>query len=293
MNTYLITGATGFLGQNLLRAMPRNVTIHRPRRSEADLTKGITIPDDVTHVIHCAADVGGISYNLGNGMKVTVNNLLMTANLMAGVLEAKNVKHVTLVGSACAYPLLAPVPLREQDLWYGLPEPSNGGYGIAKRINDVLAAQDCPFSIWHPVLANMYGPHDNFGKDAHVIPNMIEKMDIAVRDRREVVNLFGDGTPTRDFLYVQDAARYLVRGAEDGLTGTMNIGSGEETSISDLASMVAKVVNFSGVFSWSGDKNGQPRRCLDTSKIDSLIKLTRTPLYMGLMQTYAWWRTTQ
>lgn len=290
MKAFYVTGATGFLGKNLLRALPRNAKVYRQSSSECDLRVQLPdIPPDVTHVIHCAAEVGGIRYNMENPATTFLSNTSMLLNVLSGI--PNTVKHVTLVGSACAYPLYAPVPSRESDLWMGLPEPSNGPYGIAKRLMSVVAGLPLIFKVWNPILTNMYGPHDNFSETGHVIPQVMRRMSEAKENRLPSITLMGDGSPTRDFLYVQDAARYIVAGIRLDMEGVTNIGGNEEVSILGLARMIAQVVNYEGEIVW-GDKsmNGQPRRLLDTSKIDSAIPLTRTPLYMGLMQTHAWWR---
>jgi GDP-L-fucose synthase len=294
----LVTGGAGFLGSHLverLEAAGRDVFV--PRSSDYDLTR----QDDVARlfadaepelVFHLAAEVGGIGANRANPGRYWFANLAMGVNVIEQSRIA-GVRKLVVAGTVCAYPKHTPVPFHEEDLWNGYPEETNAPYGIAKKTLLVGAQayrEQYGLDTVFLLPANLYGPRDNFHTtNAHVIADLIRKMD----DRPEQVVLWGDGSPTREFLYVDDCAEALVLAAEryDGAE-PVNLGTGEEISIRALADLVAELTGFEGEMVWDGSKpNGQPRRKLDTSKAEELFGFhAQTRLRDGLERTIAWYR---
>jgi GDP-L-fucose synthase len=298
----LVTGGAGFLGTHVverLRAAGDEVVV--PRKRDYDLTRA----DDVERafadarpdrVIHLAAEVGGIGANRANPGRYWYANLLMGAHVLEQSRLA-DVDKVVILGTICAYPKFAPVPFREDDLWAGYPEETNAPYGVAKKALLVGAQgyrQQYGTNAVYLLPVNLYGPRDNFDLEtSHVIPALIRKMmDAEIRGEREIT-LWGDGSPTREFLYVDDCADAIVRAAHayDGAE-PVNVGTGEEISIRDLATLIGELVGFSGEIRWDTTKpNGQPRRKLDVSRAEELFGFrARTTLRDGLAETIAWYR---
>jgi GDP-L-fucose synthase len=248
-------------------------------------------------LIHLAAQVGGIGANRANPGKFFYDNLMMGVQLIE---EGRKYGLPKLVaaGTICAYPKFAPVPFREDDLWNGYPEETNAPYGLAKKM---LLVQSQAYRdqyrfnsiILFPV--NLYGPKDNFDlQTSHVIPAMIRKIDAALRSGADEVVLWGDGSPTREFLYVEDAAEGIVEAAEKyDSSEPVNLGSGREISIRDLATLIARLMDYRGRFVYDTSKpNGQPRRCLDVSRAAERFGWrARTPFEEGLKKTIEWWRS--
>jgi GDP-L-fucose synthase len=301
--TLLVTGGSGFLGQNVVYALrQRNpCAVFVPRRERYDLTRDEAVerlyrdacPDIV---VHLAAEVGGIGANRSNPGRFAYANMIMGALLMERARLAGVEKFVAM-GTICAYPKFTPVPFREEDLWNGYPEETNAPYGLAKKMLLVLAQayrRQYGFNAIYLLPVNLYGPGDNFDLEtSHVIPALIRKCTEAVdRGEREIV-CWGDGSPTREFLYVEDCAEAIVLALEhyDGAE-PVNVGSGSEISIRELAGLIAELTGFQGVIVWDTSKpNGQPRRCLDTSRAAELFGFrARTRLREGLQRTIAWYR---
>jgi GDP-L-fucose synthase len=294
----LVTGGGGFLGSHLAERLQADgvepfVARHRDydltREADAERLFAAARPE---LVFHLAAEVGGIGANRANPGRYWYANLVMGAHVLEQA-RLHEVGKVVIVGTVCAYPKFTPVPFREDDLWDGYPEETNAPYGVAKK-SILVGAQayreqyglDAIFLL----PANLYGPRDNFHPtNAHVIPDLIRKM---VESRDEVV-LWGDGSPTREFLYVDDAAEGLLLAAR-GYDGAepVNLGTGAEISIRELAELIAELTGFEGEIVWdSSQPNGQPRRALDTSRARELFGFeARTPLREGLEQTIAWYR---
>jgi GDP-L-fucose synthase len=246
--------------------------------------------------MHLAARVGGIGANRRNPGTFFHDNMAMGLNVLDEA-RVTGVSKVVVVGTVCAYPKFAPVPFREEDLWNGYPEETNAPYGIAKKALLVMAQAyrqqyGSNFVVLFPV--NLYGPGDNFSlEDSHVIPAMIRKFVDATDAGRDTVTLWGDGTPTREFLYVSDAARGLVDAAErfDG-SEPVNLGAGFEVGMGELAARIAAHVGYRGAIEWDASKpNGQPRRMLDASRARERFGFVATTgLDAGLLRTVAWFR---
>jgi GDP-L-fucose synthase len=294
----LVTGGSGFLGSHLverLQSSGHEVTV--PRSSDYDLTRR----DDTARlfadtrpelVFHVAAVAGGIGANRAEPGRVWFANRMMGAHVLEESRLAA-VRKVVMLGTICEYPKFAPVPFREEELWNGFPEETNAPYGIAKKAHLVGGQAyrlQYGMDVIHLLPVNLYGPRDNFDLEtSHVIPALIRKM-VESPGR---IELWGDGTPTREFLYVEDAAEAIVLAA-DGYDGEepVNLGSGEEISIRDLAELIGELVGFEGEIEWDPAKpNGQPRRLLDVTRAERLFGFrARTPLREGLERTIAWYR---
>ena len=299
----LITGGNGFLGSFVRERVAREnpAAILTPRRAELDLLDGAAIRAYLRRerpnlVIHGAAVVGGIGANRDHPGKFFYENAMMGLQLIE---ESRRVgvEKLVCIGTVCAYPKFTPIPFREDELWNGYPEETNAPYGIAKRALLVQLQSYRQEYGFHGVFllpVNLYGPRDNFDlQTSHVIPAMIRKFAEAVEAKRDRVELWGDGSPTREFLYVEDAADGIVLAAERyDAPEPVNLGRGEELSIRDLASTIAQLVGFTGEIVWDTTKpNGQPRRMLDVSRADERFGFRAgTSFAEGLRRTVEWWR---
>jgi GDP-L-fucose synthase len=296
------TGGAGFLGSFLTEELARRgaTDVFVPQQRDYDLVQGDAITRMLADaqpeiVIHLAAVVGGIGANRANPGRFFYENAMMGVQLIEQCRQAGVGKLVAL-GTVCAYPKFTPVPFREDDLWNGYPEETNAPYGLAKKMMLVQLQgyrQQYGFNGIFLLPVNLYGPRDNFDLEtSHVIPAMIRKM-VAARDAGDAeVVLWGDGTPTREFLFVEDCARGILDAAEryDG-PEAVNLGSGMEISIRDLAGLIAKHVGFTGEIVWDTTKpNGQPRRMLDVTRARERFGWTaRVPFDEGIARTVAWW----
>jgi GDP-L-fucose synthase len=294
----LVTGGGGFLGSHLvdrLRArghdpmIPRSETYDLTRWDDAERLFDDSEPD---LVFHLAAEVGGIGANRANPGRYWYANLMMGAHVLE-LARQHGTKKVVLAGTVCAYPKFTPVPFHEDELWSGYPEETNAPYGVAKK-SILVGAQayreqygtDAVFLL----PANLYGPRDNFHEtNAHVIADLIRKM----HESPEEIVLWGDGSPTREFLYVEDAAEAFLLAADayDGAE-PVNIGTGKEISIRDLAALIARIMDYRGRFVYdTGKPNGQPRRQLSVERAAQLLGWhAQTSFEEGLKKTIAWWR---
>ncbi|MGE5346341.1 MAG: GDP-L-fucose synthase family protein [Acidithiobacillales bacterium] len=299
----LLTGGSGFLGRALLRALRARgaSTVAAPTAGEVDLReKGAirrclaeTKPDIV---LHAAAVVGGIGANRAHPGRFFYENAVMGIELIEEARRA-GVEKLVCLGTICAYPKLTPVPFREENLWNGYPEETNAPYGLAKKVLLVqLQAYRAEYGLCGIYLlpVNLYGPNDNFDLETgHVVPAMIRKFLEARAAGTSEVTLWGDGSPTREFLFVDDAAEGIVAAAEryDG-DEPVNLGSGDEIAIRDLARLVAEKTGYEGTIRWDTSKpNGQPRRRLDVSRAEKLFGWrATTPLRAGLGKTVEWYR---
>ena len=297
----VVTGGAGFLGTHLVeRLRAQGIEPYVPLLEDYDLTRA----DDVERlfseqrpelVIHLAAEVGGIGANQANPGRYWYANLIMGAHILEQS-RLHALRKLVVIGTICAYPKFTPVPFKEDDLWNGYPEETNAPYGIAKKTLLVGAQAyreqyglDAVFLL--PV--NLYGPRDNFDPEtSHVIPAMIRKMIEAKQAGRREVVLWGDGSPTREFLYVDDCAEAILLAAERyDRPDPVNIGTGGEIAIRDLAELIAELTGFDGELVWDSSKpNGQPRRRLDTSRAEQMFGFRAgTKLREGLERTIAWY----
>ena len=298
-----VTGGAGFLGFFVLEALKQRGAsdIFVPHIEKYDLVNSQDIQRmlDVSRpdiLIHLAALAGGIGANRARPADFFYINLMMGMQLMHEAWK-RNVSKFIAIGTVCAYPKFTPVPFREENLWEGYPEETNAPYGLAKKmllVQSQAYREQYGFNAIYLLPVNLYGPRDNFDlQTSHVIPALIRKcIESQERGDKEVV-LWGDGSPTREFLYARDAADGILTATEfyNGIE-PVNIGSGQEISIKDLAEMVAHLTGFTGKVVWDTTKpNGQPRRALDTSRAaDYFGWQARTPFEDGLCQTIAWHR---
>ena len=304
--TICVTGGEGFLGRNVVATLNergcRNVFV--VRHAEYDLLRREDIDSlyrDVKPqvVIHLASVVGGIGANSQNPGSFFYKNLMMGAEVMEAA-RLNNVEKFVQIGSVCAYPKFTPVPFKEADLWNGYPEETNAPYGIAKKALLVQAQayrDQYGLNAIYLLPVNLYGPADNFNPNtSHVIPALIKKFVEAHNAEEPTVTVWGSGNATREFLYVEDAAEGIVLATEryDGRE-PVNIGSGQEISIRELAKLIATEVGFEGEIVWDTSKpDGQPRRLLDTSRAWELFGFrARVGFVEGLKQTIEWYRTQQ
>jgi GDP-L-fucose synthase len=291
----VVTGGAGFLGRPtvaMLKELGAEVTV--TRSSEYDLRDRAACLEalrDADVVLHLAANVGGIGYNRRNPGPLAHDNMSMGLNVFEACRELGTEKLVAAC-SVCAYPKFTPVPFSEDDIWDGYPEESNAPYGLAKKMLIVLSdayRRQYGLNSCAPVMANLYGPEDNFDlEDSHVIAAMIEKYVGAVDRGEDQVTLWGTGEPSREFLYVDDAARALLLAAERyDSSEPVNIGIGVETKIRDLAETISELVGFQGETVWDTSKpDGQPKRFLDVSRARERIGFeAETPLREGLEKT--------
>ncbi|MBX3181899.1 MAG: GDP-L-fucose synthase [Polyangiaceae bacterium] len=297
----LVTGGAGFLGSFVVeRLRERGVTdIVVPRSSEYDLVDGAAVRRLLADhrpelVIHLAAQVGGIGANRENPGRFFYENAMMGIQLIHEAWRA-GVTKLVAAGTICAYPKFTPVPFKEDDLWNGYPEETNAPYGIAKKILGVQSAayrEQYGFNscVVYPV--NLYGPRDNFDlQSSHVIPAMLRKFHEAKLAGAPEVVLWGDGSPTREFFYVEDCAEGLVATLERYESSEpLNLGSGEEISIRELAELVQRLTGYRGEVRWdSSQPNGQPRRRLDVSRAKAQVGFeAQVKLTQGLERTYRW-----
>ncbi|MGH7567012.1 MAG: GDP-L-fucose synthase family protein [Gemmatimonadota bacterium] len=302
----LVTGGAGFLGSHVLeelveRGIPRE-NVFAPRSAQYDLVRPEaaarllrdTRPDVV---VHLAAVVGGIGANRARPGEFFYKNLMMGVELMEQA-RLHGVKKFVTVGTVCSYPKHTTVPFREEDLWDGYPEETNAPYGIAKKallVQGQAYRQEYGLANIHLLVVNLYGPRDDFDPaTSHVIPALIRKCVEAREEGRDQIVVWGDGTPTREFLYVKDAARGIVLATERyDDAQPVNIGSGMEISIGDLVAKIAELTGFEGEVEWDASQpNGQPRRCLDTTRANQFFGFRgSTGFEEGLRTTIQWYES--
>jgi GDP-L-fucose synthase len=298
----VVTGGAGFLGGFVVEALRARgaAELFVPRSSQYDLVdrqacRRLLADARPDLVLHLAARVGGIGANRKNPGRYLFDNAMMGLQLLEECRLA-GVPKVVALGTICAYPKHAPVPFREDDLWNGYPEETNAPYGLAKKLLLVQSqAYREQYGLNSVVLfpVNLYGPRDNFDLEtSHVIPALVRKCVAAREEGRGEVVLWGDGSPTREFLYVEDAAEGIVLAAERyDASDPVNLGSGEEIAIRELATLIGELTGFRGQFVWDRSQpNGQPRRRLDVSRARERFGFTaRTPLGEGLRRTIAFY----
>lgn len=299
----LVTGGAGFLGRQvvdrLCRAGAQLDKITIPRSQSLDLRvlencQRAAAGQDI--IIHLAAHVGGIGLNREKPAELFYDNLMMGVQLIHAAYQA-GVEKFVCVGTICAYPKFTPVPFKEGDLWEGYPEETNAPYGIAKKALLVQLQsyrQQYGFNGIYLLPVNLYGPEDNFNPDSsHVIPALIRKVYEAMQRGDKTLSVWGDGSPTREFLYSTDAARGIVMATQsyDGAE-PVNLGTNHEVAIKDLVETICELMEFEGDIVWETDKpNGQPRRCLDTTRAkESFGFEAEVDFRQGLKNTINWYR---
>ena len=298
-----VTGGAGFLGSFVQQQLrERGVgEIFVPTIEKCNLVERddiVRLLDDARPdvIIHLAAHVGGIGANREHPAEFFYDNLMMGVQLLHESYR-RGVEKFVAIGTVCAYPKFTPVPFKEDDLWIGYPEETNAPYGLAKKMLLVQAQayrQQYGYNAIFLLPVNLYGPRDNFDlNSSHVIPAMIRKMIEAQEAGQKEVVLWGDGSPTREFIYAEDAAEGIVLAAEryNG-PDAVNIGSGYEIAIRDLAELIARLTGFEGQLVWDTTKpNGQPRRGLDTTRAEQYFGFkARTSFEEGLRRTIDWYR---
>lgn len=299
----LVTGGAGFLGKQVIDqlkqagANPDNILVTRSR--DYDLTQMEACQRAVQRqdvIIHLAAHVGGIGLNREKPAELFYDNLMMGTQLIHAAYQA-GVEKFVCVGTICAYPKFTPVPFKEDDLWSGYPEETNAPYGIAKKallVQLEAYRQQYGFDGIYLLPVNLYGPEDNFDpRSSHVIPALIHKVHEAQTNGDKTLSVWGDGSPTREFLYSTDAARGIVMATQQySEAAPVNLGTNSEISIRDLAELICEVMGFEGELIWQTDQpNGQPRRCLDTNRAKQAFGFeAKTDFREGLKNTVEWYR---
>ena len=299
----VVTGGAGFLGKqvvNQLIVAGANLdNIFIPRSRDLDLRvlancQHLAQKADV--IIHLAAHVGGIGLNQAKPAELFYDNLMMGTQLIHSAYE-NGVEKFVCVGTICAYPKFTPIPFQEENLWDGYPEETNAPYGIAKKALLVQLQsyrQQYGFNGIYLLPVNLYGPEDNFNpKSSHVIPALIRKVYEAQQRGDKELRVWGDGSPTREFLYSTDAALGIVMAAQNyNAPDPINLGTGYEISIKDLVETICELMGFTGQIIWETDRpNGQPRRCLDTQKAKAAFGFTaQVGFAEGLKNTIVWYR---
>jgi len=299
----LVTGGAGFLGKQVVDqliqhgAKLENISI--PRSRQQDLRQLSVCQDVVKNqdiIIHLAAHVGGIGLNREKPAELFYDNLMMGTQLIHSAYEA-GVKKFVCVGTICAYPKFTPVPFKEEDLWNGYPEETNAPYGIAKKallVQLQAYRQQYDFNGIYVLPVNLYGPEDNFNPNSsHVIPALIRKVYEAQERGDRTLPVWGDGSPSREFIYSTDAARGIVMATQSyDQPDPINLGTNHEITIKDLVELICELMGFQGELIWQTDQpNGQPRRCLDTTLAREKFGFTaNVDLRQGLQNTIEWYR---
>ncbi|MEL0590606.1 MAG: GDP-L-fucose synthase [Planktothrix rubescens PR222] len=299
----LVTGGAGFLGRQVVAQLlqsgadPNQIMIPRSREYNLctlDACQKVVQGQDI--VIHLAAHVGGIGLNLVKPAELFYDNLMMGTQLIDSAYRA-GVKKFVCVGTICAYPKFTPVPFKEDDLWEGYPEETNAPYGIAKKALLVQLQsyrQQYGFNGIYLLPVNLYGPEDNFNpKSSHVIPALVRKVYEAQKRGDKTLPVWGDGSPTREFLYSTDAARGIVMATQlYNQPDPVNLGTNHEVTIKDLVETICELMEFQGEIIWETDKpNGQPRRCLDTTRAKEKFGfVAEVGFKEGLKNTINWYR---
>lgn len=302
MKKVLLTGSSGFLGQNLLPALKEKYEVFTFRsdvydlRNMEDCRKLVDVSEPEI-VIHAAGSVGGIGANKKNPGRFMYDNLMMGSNLIETLRNASGFDKLILLGTVCSYPKHTPVPFKESDLWNGYPEETNAPYGIAKKSLMQLTQsyyQQYGMKTINLIPVNMYGPHDHFNiTSSHVIPAMIVKIDRAIRLQEKTISLWGTGQASREFLYAPDCADAIVKSIDATISpDPINIGTGKEITIADLAILIADIMGYDGEFLYNTNMpDGQPRRCLDVTRAKEKLGFSaKTNLKEGIAKTVEWYK---
>ena len=298
----LVTGGAGFLGQHVVNELKSKYPTSKiiiPRSNEIDLRERKNAIDyfnaikpDI--VIGIAARLGGIGDNRKFPANYFYDNITIGINTIDSARQS-DVSKLILIGTVCSYPKITPIPFKEEDLWNGYPEPTNGAYGISKKaVSEYALAvkQQYGLDVVNLLLTNLYGPGDDFRDEtSHVIPAIIKKMIAAKNNNIKEITAWGDGSPTRDFLYVKDAARAITKAIDCSYSYPINVGNGEDISIKALYGFIKAKVNFEGGVKWDTSyPNGQPKRLLDISKARKYLNFEpETSFELGIDQTIEWY----
>jgi len=297
----LVTGGNGFLGSHVVNELKNlNVKdVFTPASKDYDLrnrTDCKKVLKDIDVVFHLASTSGGIMFLKERPAEAFYDNIMMGVNLIHEAKEA-GIEKLIITGAVSSYPKLAPIPFNEKNIWDGYPDETNAPYGIAKRtllVQSQAYRQQFDFNSIILFLTNLYGPKDHFDPaSATVIPALINKISSAKKQTKKSISIWGDGTPTRDFLYVQDAVRGLMLAAEkydEGLP--INLGSDQETTINELVNLISKITGFKGQIKWDKSKpNGQPRRKVSNKLAEEKLGFkSETTLEEGLQKTIEWFQ---
>jgi GDP-L-fucose synthase len=298
----MVTGGAGFLGSFIVEKLrDYKADVFVPEIKDYDLRKA----DDIKRmlndflpevIIHLAASVGGIGANLKNPGAFFYDNIMMGVQLMEEA-RLRNIGKFVTIGTICSYPKFTPIPFKEEDLWNGYPEETNAPYGLAKKMLIVQSQayrQQYSFNAINLLQVNLYGPGDNFNPESsHVIPALIKKCCDAIEEEKDKIVVWGTGNPTREFLYVEDAAQGILLATEKyNKSDPVNLGSGFEISIKDLAKLIAEYTGFEGNIIWDDSKpDGQPRRCLDVARAQEEFGFkAKTTFKEGLRKTIDWYK---
>jgi GDP-L-fucose synthase len=299
----LVTGGAGFLGRQVIDQLCQHganrekITVTRSHDCDLRVWENCQrAADQQDIIIHLAAQVGGIGLNREKPGELFYDNLIMGTQLIHAAYQ-QGIEKFVCVGTICAYPKFTPVPFKEDDIWNGYPEETNAPYGMAKKALLVQLQsyrQQYGFNGIYLLPVNLYGPEDNFNpSSSHVIPALIRKVEEAQTRGEKQLPVWGDGSPTREFLYSTDAARGIVMGTQFyNDAEPVNLGTGYEISIKDLITLICELMEYEGELVWETDKpNGQPRRCLDTERAKQAFGFTaEVEFRQGLKNTIDWWR---
>jgi GDP-L-fucose synthase len=299
----VVTGGAGFLGSHVVEELRRRqaAEVVVPRKRDYDLVereaaRRLLRDSRPDLVLHLAARVGGIGANRDNPGSYFYENLMMGVQLLEEC-RLQGVPKIVTLGTICSYPKHTPVPFREEELWSGYPEETNAPYGLAKKmllVQGQAYRQQYGMDVVHLLPVNLYGPRDNFDPgSSHVIPALIKKCQEAMDGKGDAIEVWGTGRASREFLYVEDAARGIALAAES-YSGAepVNLGAGFEITIRDLAELIARLMGFEGRIVWNTNQpDGQPRRCLDTARAERLFGFrAATNFEDGLRRTIEWYR---
>lgn len=299
----VVTGGAGFLGRKVIEFLTKeganleHITVVRSREYDLRVMENCTkVVQNQDIIIHLAAHVGGIGLNLQKPAELFYDNLMMGTQLIHAAYQ-KGIEKFVCVGTICAYPKFTPVPFKEDDIWNGYPEETNAPYGIAKKALLVQLQsyrQQYNFNGVYLLPVNLYGPEDNFDpSSSHVIPALIRKVHEAQQRGDKKLPVWGDGSPSREFLYVDDAARGIVMATQKyNESEPVNLGTGYEITIRNLIELICELMGYDGELVWETDKpNGQPRRCLDTERAKKAFGFTAAVEFKeGLKNTIDWYR---
>jgi len=298
----LLTGGHGFLGKYVIDKLHtlgiEDENIISPSFEELDLRQWENcrkIVEGIDVIIHLAANVGGIGYNREHPGELFYDNIIMGVQLIEAARLAQVEKFISL-GTICAYPKITPVPFREEDIWNGYPEETNAPYGLAKKMLLVQAQayrKQYDMNVIYLLPTNLYGPGDNFNPDSsHVIPALIKKVTDAKKNNQSYIEVWGTGNPTREFLYVEDAARAIILASQKyDKSNPINLGSGFEISIRDLVSLICQLMDYPGEIRWDSSRpDGQPRRSVDVSHAKQEFGFhSEVDFQDGLKKTIDWY----